>query len=63
VSDIDVEGSILQYGDRVTVHLPIRFIMFAKYYNFKIAEWEPIMEQNENPFEIIVSQNVIIFNV
>jgi hypothetical protein len=54
VSNVDVEGNVVQYGDRLTVHLPIRFIMFAKYYNFKIAEWEPIMEENEKPYEIIV---------
>jgi vacuolar protein sorting-associated protein 13A/C len=53
VSNIDVEGNILQNEDRVVVHLPIRFQMFTKYYNFKIAEWEPIIEENKHPYEII----------
>jgi hypothetical protein len=60
-SEMLLEANIIQ--DKVLkVGAQLHFIMYANYYNFSIAEWEPVIEKQDKPNHIKVNNSLTNMN-
>ncbi|KAL9650517.1 hypothetical protein ABK040_004736 [Willaertia magna] len=77
LSDCNFNSMIKSFNEEKSVSAYLGFFVHGDYYNFKLAEWEPIIEKNKKPIQLLYQfqnqspnhiiqvscENIINFNI